>query len=29
MLEQGTKKARKIAQETMGEVRQAMQINYF
>jgi len=29
ILEQGTKKARKVAQETMREVRQSMQINYF
>lgn len=29
ILEQGTKKARKVAQETMREVREAMRINYF
>ena len=29
ILEQGTKKARKVAQKTMRDVREAMQINYF
>ena len=29
ILEQGTKKAREVAKETMVEVRKAMRINYF
>jgi len=29
ILKQGTKKARKVAQETMDQVRKSMQINYF
>ena len=29
ILEEGTKKARIVAKETMAEVRKAMKINYF